>query len=168
MKAAGFLLWCQLGMAEQPIGQRLQSRLDGDLPLGAAFGFVGQVEIFQPGLGVGGQQIGAQGGRQVALLLDGVEDDGAPLLEFAQVAEPLLQVAQLGVVEAAGHLFAITGDEGNRGPFIQQADGGFDLCGFGVEFGGDDVTDGWHLDSLEGNRRAWRRAWFRRAGWPTA
>ena len=65
----------------------------------------------------------------------------------------MFQVAQLGVVEAAGHLLAITGDEGNRGPLIQQANGGFDLFGFGIEFGGDDVTDGWHLDSLEGNGR---------------
>ena len=40
-KGGCFVFWRQLGMTEQPIGQRLQPCLDGDLPLGAAFWLVG-------------------------------------------------------------------------------------------------------------------------------
>ena len=38
-------------------------------------------------------------------------------------------MAQLGVVEAAGDLLAVAGDEGNGGAFVQQSDGGLDLMG---------------------------------------
>ena len=44
-------------IAEQEVGQRLQAGLAGDLRLGPPFRLVGQVEILQPGLGVGGADL---------------------------------------------------------------------------------------------------------------
>ena len=56
---------------------------------------------------------------QLALFLDAGEDTDAPFVEFSQVAQAFFQVSQLDVVEAAGHFFSVTGDEGHRGAFIQ-------------------------------------------------
>jgi hypothetical protein len=56
---------------------------------------------------------------QLALLLDAGEDADAPFVEFSQVAQALFQMTQLGVIEAAGHFFPVTGDEGHGGAFIQ-------------------------------------------------
>jgi hypothetical protein len=61
------------------------------LRLGAALGFVGKVEILEPGLGVGFADRGLQNGFELALLGDALEDRGTPLLEFAQIREPGLE-----------------------------------------------------------------------------
>ena len=50
-------------IAEQEVGQRLQAGLAGDLRLGTPFRLVGQVEILQPGLGVGGADLLLELGR---------------------------------------------------------------------------------------------------------
>ena len=54
---------------------------------------------------------------------DRLKDRCTALVEFAQVPQPLLERAQLGVVEAAGHLFAVARDERNRRPAVEQVDG---------------------------------------------
>ena len=46
----------------------------------------------------------------------------APLLQLAQVAQPLLERAQLGVVERAGRLLAVAGDERHGGAAVEQLD----------------------------------------------
>lgn len=81
-------------------------------------------------------------GRQLALLVDAGEDGGAAFLEFAQVGQALLQIAQPGVVEFAGRFLAIAGDEGHGGAFVEQGDGGDDLRRTDAEFDGDAVFDG--------------------------
>ena len=40
-------------VGEQRVGQRLQPRLLGDLRLGAPLRLVGQIDVFEPRLGVG-------------------------------------------------------------------------------------------------------------------
>src|SRR5690606_21684914 len=78
---------------------------------------------------------------QLALLVDELEYRLAPLLQLAQVAEPLFQLPQLGIVEAAGGLLAVTGDEGNGGTLVKQGDRRCDLLGPDAEFGGDGLED---------------------------
>src|SRR5690606_7396302 len=69
------------------------------------------------------------------LLGDRIQDGAASLFELAQVAQPHFQVAQHGVVQAAGGLFAVAGDEGHRGAVVEQFYGGGHLGGAGAEFG---------------------------------
>ena len=123
-------------VAQQQVCQWFQPRLDGHLPLGAALGFVGEVEIFQPGLAVGLVQLAGQLGGQLALLFDGAQDHLAAIRQFAQVTEAALQGAQLAVVQTASHLFAVTGDEGDGGAFVQQANGGLHLFRAGIQLTG--------------------------------
>src|SRR5690606_25749539 len=62
--------------------------------------------------------------------------------EFAQVPQAVLERAQLGVVEAPGHLLAVARDEGHRRTVVQQGHGGADLFGADTEFVGDLVMKG--------------------------
>ncbi len=132
----------QRRIVEQRIGQRLQPGLAGDLRLGAALLLVGQIEVFEALLGVGILDVGAQLGRQLALFVDAGEDRRTALLQFAQVAQALFEVAQLGVVEIVGDFLAVAGDEGHGGAFVEQLDSGDDLGGTNAEFLGDAMFDG--------------------------
>jgi hypothetical protein len=76
-------------------------------------------------------------------------------------------VAQLGVVQAAGHFLAVTGDEGHGGAFVQQAHGRFDLLWAYAQFLGDAAVDAVHKPpeicetagrSPERCRRRWMKA----------
>ncbi|MCY1431844.1 hypothetical protein D9M71_478210 [compost metagenome] len=53
------------------------------------------------------------------MLFDAGKDADAPFVEFSQVAQALFQMTQLRIVEAAGHFFPVTGDEGNGRAFIE-------------------------------------------------
>ncbi len=118
-EARGFGVRGQRRVVEQAVGQLAQARFQGDLALGAALLLVGQVKVFEAGLGVGELDVALELRGQLALFLDAGEDADAPFVEFSQVAQALFQVTQLGVVEAAGHFFTVTGDERHRGAFIQ-------------------------------------------------
>ncbi len=134
----------QCGIVAQARRQRLQPRLAGDLRLGAALRLERQVKIFQPRLGVGGQQVGLQRIAELALFLDAGEDRGAAVLQFAQVAQALLQQAQLGIVEAAGDFLAVARDERHGGAAVEQVDGRLHLCGGGGDIVGDALFDAEH------------------------
>lgn len=124
-------------IAEEGFGERLQSGLAGDLGLGAALLLVGQVEILETLLGLGQRDVGFELGGQLALLADRSEDRGAARLELAQVNQALVERAQLGVVETAGDLLAVTGDEGDGCSLGEQFDGGDHLLQAAAEFLGD-------------------------------
>src|SRR3546814_3780457 len=51
------------------------------------------------------------------------------------------EVAQLGVVEAAGDFLAVARDERHGRAFVEQRDGGFDLGGAGADLVGDGGGD---------------------------
>ena len=74
-----------------------------------------------------------------------LEDRRAALFQLAQVAQALLQLAQLGVVEAAGDFLAVAGDERHRGALVEQRDGGGDLRRPRADIGGDALFDGRHF-----------------------
>ena len=130
------------GVAEQQVGQRLQAGLAGDLRLGTPFRLVGQVEVFQPGLGVGGADLGLELVGQLALGGDLLQDRVPALVEFAQVAQALLERAQLRVVERAGGLLAVPGDERHGGAAVEQFDRGADLPDGHAQLVGDPLVHG--------------------------
>jgi hypothetical protein len=125
---------CRLGLraqrrvTEQRVGQRLQPGLAGDLCLGAALLLVGQVEVFEALLVVGGS-IASEFRRQLALLVDRRQDGGAAVFQFAQVAQAVFEIAQLRVVEVVGDFLAVAGDEGHGGALVEQLHGGSTCCG---------------------------------------
>ena len=129
------------GVGEQAIGQRFQPCFAGNLRAGAALGFVRQVQVFQPALGVGGEDVAAQFVAQFALLFDAGQHGGAAVLQFTQVGQAHFQIAQLGVVQAAGDFLAVAGDERDAGTFVQQCDRGLGLCGLGADLVGDGLRD---------------------------
>ena len=129
------------GIVQQPVEQRLDARLAGDLRLCSPLGLVGGVEILETGLGLGRLDGLAQGIVQLALLCDAAQHRLAALLQFAQIAQALFQLSQLAVVEAAGDLLAIAGDEGHGGPAVQQFDSSGDLGGPGGQFPGQGLND---------------------------
>ena len=126
-------------VGEQQVRERLQPGLAGDHRLGPALGLEGQVDVLQAGLRLGGHDLRRQGGVQLALAADRLQDGDPALLELAQVAQPLLQRPELGVVEAARDLLAVPGDERHGGPAVEQLDRGLDLPGLDVQLGGDPV-----------------------------
>ena len=70
----------------------------------------------------------AQLGVELALLVDGLQDRGAALLQLAQVLRALADVAQLHLVEAAGGFLAVAGDERQRVAFVEQRERAGDLA----------------------------------------
>lgn len=130
------------GVGEQALGERFEARLPGDLRLGAPLGLERQVDVLQPGLGVGRQDPGLQLRVELALFAHGVEDRRPPVLQLAQVAQPLLQGAQLGVVEHLGRFLAVASDERHGGAAVEQLDGGLHLPLPYAELLGDPAFDG--------------------------
>ena len=155
-------------IGQQSVGQRFETGFAGDLRLGPPLRLVRQVDVLDPRLGVGGQQRGPQLVGELALLLDGGQHRGPALVEFAQVAEALLEGAELPVVEAAGDLLAVARDERHGRALVEQPDGGGHLRLGYREFlseTGIYGLDGWARRSREDptervltrlERRAWR------------
>ena len=83
-----------VGIVQQRERQRLEPGFARDLRLRAPLRLVGQIEVFEPRLGVGGANRRRELRRQLALLLDALQDDVAPLLELAQVGQPLFERAE--------------------------------------------------------------------------
>ena len=138
----------QRRISKQRISQRLQARLNGDLALGAALGLVGQVKVFQPGLGVGLANIAFQLRAQLALLGNAREHRGTPVFQFTQIAQALFEIAQLGVVQTAGYFLAVTGNKRDAGALVQQGDGSGDLLGANRQFTGDARGNTLHGETL--------------------
>ena len=157
--AGGGLLRILAGIVRQRVGERFQAGLAGDLRAGAALGLVRQVEVFQAGFGVRFLDRLFQFRGQFFLLGDALEDGLAALLQLAQIAQPLFQCAQLGIVQTAGHLLTVAGDERHRGAFVQQGHGGRHLPGLGVDFLGDQLFDALHgrVLACTAARAVWRR-----------
>ena len=111
----------------QQIRQRLQTGFNSDLPAGAAFLFVRQIEVFEFSLIQGavdgfGQLVG-----QLALFTDGFQDRLTPVFQFTQIAKAGFQVTQLRIIQTASHFLTITCDKRHGVPFIKQANGSFYL-----------------------------------------
>jgi hypothetical protein len=86
-------------------------RFARDLRLGAALRLVGEVEILEASLGVGRVDLQQQLVGELALFADAVRDGLAAVFELPQIAQALVQGSQLRIVEGAGGLLAVAGDE---------------------------------------------------------
>jgi hypothetical protein len=62
--------------------------------------------------------------------------------ELTQVGQPLLQLAELTVIQASRRLLAIARHEGHRGAIVQKADRGAGLFRPAADLAGDDAGDG--------------------------
>ncbi len=98
-------------IGEQRIAKRLEPGLARDLRLGASLGLEGRVKVLELDLGGRAVDLARKLGRELALLLDRFQNGRAAVLELGQIAEPLLELAKLRVVETAGALLAVAGDE---------------------------------------------------------
>ena len=97
---------------------------------------------------------GLERGVELALLADRIEDRPAPVFELAQIGEARLQRAQLRVVERAGRLLPVAGDERHGRTFVQKPDRGGDLSGLDVQLLGDAFGDGFHGSRISSVGRA--------------
>ena len=131
-------------IGEKRGGERAEPGLAGYGGLGAALGLVGQIDVFELRLGFGAEHRRLQFRRQFVLTADRVENGGAPVLQLAQIAQPLFEVAQLGVVERAGRFLAVAGDEGHSRAGVQQFDGGDDLPLVDLQLLGNTTRNGNH------------------------
>ena len=114
-----------LCLCQQQLRQRLQPLLPGNGGAGAALLLIGAVQILhlrQRGGVVDGDR---QLLRQLALPVDGGLHLLPPRLQISQIAQPVLQLPQGGVVHGAVLLLAVAGDEGDGVALIQQGDNVF-------------------------------------------
>jgi len=124
-------------IAEQQVGQRFQAGLASYLRPGPALGLVGEVDVFQARLRIGGHDLVGQRIVELALGADRLEDGAAALLELAQVAQPFLERTQLRVVQRPGRLLAVAGDERHRRAAVEQLDRRRDLSFADAKLAGD-------------------------------
>jgi hypothetical protein len=78
------------------------------------------------------------------LLADAVEDSGPTFVELAQIPQPLLERAQLGVIERPSHLFPVSGNKGHGRSVVEQRDGSSDLLLADTQFLGDTQVNRLH------------------------
>src|SRR5690606_24825746 len=112
-----------------------------DLRLRASLRLVRQVDVFEARLGVGGHDLSLEGVVELALAANGLEDRGSPLLELAQVAQSLLELAQLRVVEHFGDFLAVSSNERHRRAAVEELNGRQDLPFAHAKFFGDALRD---------------------------
>src|SRR4051812_47489067 len=87
--------------------------------------------------------------RHFLLFLDGGNDRGASLFQFAQITQSFFQKAQLDIVQPASGFFPITCDKRHGGAFVKQGDRGTYLCGRSGEFEGEALFYGWQHENEE-------------------
>jgi len=94
-----------------------------------------------------------QNRRHLALFFDRRDDRAATFFQLAQLAQALFQQAQLDVIEATGGFLAVAGDKWHGRTFVEQGDGGGNLCRFGGEFKRQALFYGWeHVGEESVNR----------------
>ncbi len=104
--------------------ERLQAFFAGDGRLGAAFGLVGQIKIFEFALVERRLDARFQLAGKFALLGDGGKNRLAARCQVAEVAQLLFDVADLDFVQVAGGLFAVARNEWHGAAFVEQFDHG--------------------------------------------
>ena len=124
-------------IGEQRVSKRFQPRLARDHRFGAALLLVRQVQILQRGFVFRRRDLRLQFIGKLALRGNIVQNRAATFFQFAQITQPLVEQAQLNIVEPTGGFFAIARDERYRSALIEQCDGGGNLRRFGGEFSGE-------------------------------
>ncbi len=110
--------------APQPVGQRLQASLARGLGLGLSFLLVRKVEVLEQRLVERGEDLRFQLGRQLSLPADLFDDERLPLGDGVPALFGGQRVPDGHLVQVAGLLLAVAGDEGHGGaPFGQRQHG---------------------------------------------
>src|SRR5690606_9532582 len=71
--------------------------------------------------------LAAEGVGEEAALLERAEDAGPAVVEGGELLQAVADGGDLDLVELAGDLLAVAGDEGDGGAFLEQLGGGGDL-----------------------------------------
>ena len=111
---------------ENLFGQRLEPALAGQRGQRLLLGLERQVEVFQPLGAISGLDLGRQRFGQFALRFDGAQDRLLSFPQQTQLAQTLLNLPDLLLVQPAGFIFAVTSDERNGVARIQQFDDALD------------------------------------------
>ena len=143
-ECGGCLARVPLGMGKEQVGKRLEASFSGDLRLRPPLRLVRQIDVLEPRLAVRCLDRLPERIVELALLADAPEDRRAALFQLAQVSQPLLQRPQLRVVEGAGRLLAVAGDERHGRASVEQRDRRFDLPLPNAELFCDALTDRFH------------------------
>ena len=126
-------------LGEKPQGQRLQPLFLGHGGPGAALLLVRAVQVLQGGQGGGIVDGFTQLLRHFPLLLDGLFHRLPPLLQRAQILQPLRQGAQGSVVHGAVQLLAVAGNKGDGVALVKQLDHIVYMALFPVQLPGENL-----------------------------
>ena len=120
--------------AKRSVGQRLEALFLGDGGPGAALGPEGQIDVLEHGHRLGGVDLRLQFVRQELALAQGLEDGLAALVQLGELLQAVADGGDGHLVQGAGGLLAVAGDEGDRAPLVEKAGNGLDLAGSQAQF----------------------------------
>ena len=103
----------------EQLGERLESAFARDRGAGAAFGFVGEVQVLERLLRLRRVDGGFERVVEFALFVDALEDRGAAFVELREILRAVAHVAELDFVEPAGDFLTVAGDEGKGVAFAE-------------------------------------------------
>ena len=137
-KLACTLLDVVAALCHDDLGQRLQSQLSGSLGARLALGLEGQIDVLERiGIPAVVDAVG-QFGSELLLRLDGLEDGSAAFLQFAVVAQSLVDGLDGEFVEVTSLLLAVAADEWDCRAVVKQIDGAGYLVDGDIELLGDE------------------------------
>ena len=119
-----------------------------DLRLRATLLLEWQIDVLQARLRVGIIDPRLQRGVELALFTNGIEHGLAALIQLAEIAQALFQLAQLSVVQRLGGLLAIARDEWHGRSAVQQINRRRHLALGYLQFLGDALVDRRHWARL--------------------
>jgi hypothetical protein len=123
---------------QQPQGQGLQAFFTGDGGARPALGSVRQVKVFETSQRGSVFQIPLELGCQQFPFNQGFEDGLSPLVQPLQLFQPVTDPRDGHFVEAAGGFLAVTADERNGSPVVQQFGDGGSLARGNIQFRGNE------------------------------
>ena len=133
-KAFGFGFWRQRWIVVEGIGQWFETGFNSDLAFGATFRFIREIKILEAGFGIGLLDRLFQFRGQLVLFGNTFKNGVPTLFHLTKVAQALLKVTQLGIVQIVSYLLSVTGDKGNGCPLIQKLNGGGHLLFLNIQF----------------------------------
>ena len=131
-------------LRQQPLRQRRKPFLPGRRGPGAALLLVGPVQILHLRQRGGALNGGGQLLRELALPVDGGQHLLPALGQITQIAQPVLQLPQGGVVHSAVKLLAVAGDERDGVALVQQGDDIFHMAQGLVQLPGQQLGNSRH------------------------
>ena len=103
--------------------QRLQTLFTRNSGAGLPFRLIGQVKVLQHAERFSRIDFRFQSKCHLALLPDGLQDIFPPRLQFGQLFQPVTDGGDDHFVQTSGRLLAVTCDEGDARPLVQQFNG---------------------------------------------